>query len=389
MIVKLSLGILLMFSSCENIDKNKTDQSNININNITTPMAKSTLDSSRIENGFYRYLEGHINNRKATMILIKNEEFKYLTGYYYYNDEQIPHYLIGYKEVSINGAEFRIHNFRQEKDMYSRYGINYNQHEKYVLNEREKVIISNNGQSRDFVGRFLDKKFTGKLISKHPNIPNEEFEFTLVEKEALKIQHKTYSTFEKISQNSTMIITFDMLEMQSQEVANDIKKSIYEIICNNYDKNADDPISATKPCRNDITKECLEDDEDPCFQQYCSSVAFCNDRFISFVVSSNNTTKAFSYDLIKRKRLKITDLFASNHEQLIESLIPKSIEKKFSINYQDQHGYDKNRDIDYNSFYITGKGVVFIQDYPEELSGIQLFIEFEDLKKILNPNFLH
>ena len=52
-------------------------------------------------------------------------------------------------------------------------------------------------------------------------------------------------------------------------------------------------------------------------------------------------------------------------------------------------GFIDSEGIDFNNFYLTGKGIVFIQNIGGEPSGIQVFMSFEDLKSVLNPNFVY
>lgn len=379
---------LILLAGCYSKKENLANAINQTGSKIETKAAL-VMDITKNE-GFYMHLEGQINNRPSTMFLVKNEEFRYLTGYYYFNDEQIPNYITGWKEVKINSAIQSINNFKAESDFLIKYGKEAYQ-ETYFFREREKDVIT--GQGYKIRGRFIDDRFLGSFESSTGIIQNLPFEFKIVNTDNLKLIHTTYSSVEKVADKSSIIVTLDFIEPKDEKeslLAKSIKKVMMESLCKNFDKKGSTPIGALKPCLKDLGKECIDSKENPCFLQYSTNVIYHNNKFLSVILSNNkseNTNKAFTYDFDKNRVLKIDDIFEADYKKRLIALLPKSVETKFNVKLSDISNYVDEESINVDIFYITGKGIIFVVDNSDIASGIHLFMPFSDLQDVLKSDF--
>lgn len=100
-----------------------------------------------------------------------------------------------------------------------------------------------------------------------------------------------------------------------------------------------------------------------------------------------------SYDLKNKKVIQLNDIFVANFSNALNKSLDKAVRKKFNIPAsQPLSSYLFDNSIQYtDNFAITPKGILFLYN-PYEIASyaqgqITLFVPFDEIKGILNPNF--
>ena len=108
----------------------------------------------------------------------------------------------------------------------------------------------------------------------------------------------------------------------------------------------------------------------------------------------NHATMIASYDLAQKKALKLTDVFLPKFEKTVNAALANALRRQFNLKKNEPLTsvlFDNNIQTTTN-FCITPKGILFLYN-PYEIAAyamgeIELFVPFEEVKNVLNPQFL-
>ncbi len=386
---------MLLFAQCKN-EKTKSSETAVSSPEVSglDPSVSPTIK------GFYKHLKGTIDSFPITMDLVQlhnstNDNISYnFRGHYYYDKYQQPIGLYG--ELDSTG--------------------NIVLHE-YVSQDKDITFAGKIDANGSFSGTWQDTASKRKL----PFSLKETYHDG-----ALTLDFHTFEDSVKGWKNASKspLGTFDMQLLLPAKaidagISAFLKDKIFmgingDTIEKSYAKVSVESLQKTK--RDTFFKYYLETmaeekpdttQEVPAGFNYAESssvdVIFNEKGLLSLGFGEysygggahgNHATMIASYDWAQKKVLKLTDVFQPKFEKTVNAALANALRRQFNLKKNDPLKsilFDNSIQSTTN-FCITQKGILFLYN-PYEIAAyaygeIELFVPFEEVKNVLNPQFL-